>query len=94
MYFLSLNPIDLGTYSLKKLLYLKKKSVDIRSIVSFNFVYRYLKYILKQTISGIEKLCETRILRCVLMKKHESVTKYKAKIESEKYLDTEICLKA
>ena len=33
-------------------------------------------------------------LRCVLMKKHESVTKYKAKIESEKYLDTEICLKA
>ena len=56
MYFLSLNPIDLGTYSLKKLLYLKKKSVDIRSIVSFNFVYRYLKYILKQTISGIEKL--------------------------------------
>ena len=33
-------------------------------------------------------------LRCVLMKKHESVTKYKAKIESEKYLDTEICLEA
>lgn len=33
-----------------------EKKVDTCSIIPFNFVYRYLKYILKQIISGIEKL--------------------------------------
>lgn len=72
MYCLCLNPIDLGTYSLKKLLYLKKKAVDICSIVSLILCTDFLK----QKISGIEKLWEARILRYVLLIKHESVTKY------------------